>query len=132
MDKRHIILIDHARRVLACDALYAAPVGYHVLIQEPNRTLEQNAAQFPILEAFSEQLPLPVNGKMVHLDKYDWKDVLTAIFKSEDVRLAMWFDGRVIMLGHRTKEFGKKEFSDWLEFLHATAADRGVDIERKP
>lgn len=30
------------------------------------------------------------------------------------------------MLGLRTSKMGKRKFSDFLEFLHATAVDRGV------
>ena len=71
-----------------------------------------------------------VNGKMVKLEADEWKDILTAAFKGESVRLAMGLDGGVVMLGQRTSVFGKAKFSDWLEFLHATAADRGVNIER--
>ena len=40
----------------------------------------------------------------------------------------MGLDGGVVMLGQRTSKFGKKEFSEWLEFLHATAAAREVDL----
>ena len=35
-------------------------------------------------------------------------------------------DGGVVMLGQRTSKFGKKEFSDWLTFLHSVAIDRSV------
>lgn len=40
----------------------------------------------------------------------------------------MGLDGGVVMLGQRTSQFSKREFSEWLEFLHATAADRGVTV----
>jgi len=100
-----------------------------VTISEPNRTLEQNAAQWPILQAFADQLQWPVNGSMVWMTKEEWKDVLTAAFKRETVRVAMGLDGGMVMLGSRTSKFVKKEFSEWLEFLHATAAAREVDLE---
>jgi hypothetical protein len=41
----------------------------------------------------------------------------------------MGMDGGMVMLGQRTSGFSKKEFSDWLEFLHATAVDREVNLE---
>lgn len=113
---------------MAVRELQRAPHGYCVTFSEPNRSLEQNAAQWPILEAFSEQLQWPVNGKMTTLSKEEWKDILTAAFTKETARLAMGLDGGVIMLGQRTREFGKKQFSDWLEFLHSVAADRGVQV----
>ena len=83
---------------------------------------------WPILEAFSAQLEWPVNGKMVKLTPEEWKDILAAAFKGERVRLAQGLDGGIVMLGLRTSKMTKKTFSEWLEFLHATAAARGVDV----
>lgn len=104
-------------------------MGYAVTIKEADRTLEQNAAQWPILQAFSKQLLWPVNGQMVQMTDEEWKDVLTAAFEGEtNPKLAMGLNGGVVMLGKRTSKFGKKRFSEWLEFLHAVAADRGVQV----
>ena len=130
MSERRPFILAHpeARRGAAAFAM-SAPDGWHVMFSEPTRTLEQNAAQWPILEAFSKQLQWPVNGAMVWMSAEEWKDVLTAAFRREQVRLAMAFDGGgVVMLGQRTSKFGKPEFSDWLEFLHAAAASRGVEL----
>jgi hypothetical protein len=113
----------------ALEAVRTAPDGHSVTVAEATRTLEQNAAQWPILEAFAEQLQWPVNGEMVYMTAEDWKDTLTAAFKREEVRLAKAFDGPgVVMLGQRTSKFPKGRFSDWLEFLHAAAAHKGVVV----
>lgn len=127
-DKRVFVLVHPAARANAVHAVQTAPDGYSVTIKESNRTLDQNAAQWPILEAFSEQLQWPVNGQMVRMTSEEWKDVLTAAFQRETARLAMGLDGGVVMLGQRTSQFGKKKFSEWLEFLHAVAAQRGVVV----
>ena len=118
----------HPSRRLACVAIGQTPDGYIVQIKPPNRSLEQNAAQWPILEAFSRQLQWPVNGAMTELSAEEWKDILTAAFRRETARVAMGMDGGVVMLGARTSAFTKAEFSEWIEFLHATAAARGVEI----
>jgi len=115
-------------RANALQAVQTAPDGFAVTVGEATRSLDQNAAQWPILAAFSEQLKWPVNGAMVVMTPGEWKDVLTAGFRKEQARLAMGLDGGVVMLGSRTSKFGKGEFSEWLEFLHATAAARGVDV----
>lgn len=128
MDRRTIILAHDLARQTALQAVQNAPEGYAVIVQERTRTLDQNAAQWPILQAFANQLEWPVNGRMVKLTDGEWKDILTAAFRNETTRVAMGLDGGVVMLGQRTREFGKKEFSEWLEFLHATAADRGVIV----
>ena len=126
---KRFILAHHEARRRAMAAVADAPEGNVVTIAEPTRTLEQNAAQWPILEAFSRQLVWPVDGQMVKMTREEWKDVLTAAFKKERVRVAMGLDGGVVMLGARTRDFKKGEFSEWLDFLNATAAIRGVELE---
>lgn len=121
-------LVHPEARRRACEAIQAAPHGYVCQIAEPTRSLEQNAAQWPILQAFARQLQWPVNGSMVYMSEDDWKDLLSAAFKREQSRVAMGIDGGFVMLGQRTSKFSKSEFSEWLEFLHATAADRGVVV----
>jgi hypothetical protein len=128
MSKRVIILTHAEARRRAAQHCMEAQDGSVVAFSDPTRTLEQNAAQWPILEAFAKHLQWPVNGQMVYMTSEEWKDVLTAAFRKEQARLAMGLDGGVVMLGLRTSKFGKREFSDWLEFLHATAAARGVVV----
>ena len=92
------------------------------------RTQAQNRLMWPLLTAFSEQLEWPVNGRMTKLTPDEFKDVLSAGFHGEAVRLAMGLNGGVVMLGQRTSQFSKREFGEWLEFLHATAADREIEL----
>ena len=128
-DKRYFVLAHDQARQNALRCVQYAPSGYGVTVAELTRSVEQNAAQWPILDAFSKQLQWPVNGRMEWLTDTEWKDILTAAFERESVRLAMAFDGPgVVMLGQRTSKFGKRKFSDWLEFLHAAAAARGVVV----
>lgn len=129
MSKRIFNLVHAEARRRAVEAVQQAPESYVVSVGEPTRNLEQNAAQWPLLEAFSKQLQWPVNGAMCWLTPEEFKDVLSAAFLGETVRLAMGLNGGVVMLGMRTSKMSKATFSDWLAFLHATAADRGVDID---
>ena len=127
--KQTYILAHPTARQRAVDAVRNAPEGFCVTVAEPTRSLEANAAQWPILQAFADQLKWPVNGSMESLTAEEWKDILTAAFKRETVRVAMGLDGVMVMLGARTSQMGKREFSEWLDFLHATAAARGVELE---
>lgn len=127
-DKRLFRLVHAQARRLAAECVTQAPEGYIVTVQEPNRSLDQNAAQWPILQAFADQLQWPVNGEMAKLRDEEWKDILTAAFRQDQPRIAQGLNGGMVLLGQRTSKFGKREFSDWLEFLHATAAARGVKI----
>lgn len=126
--KRTFILRNEDIRRRAQTAIWDAPEGYQVTLSEPPRTLDQNSAQWPLLEAFSKQLEWPINGMMTKITPEDWKDILTSAFKRETVRVAMGLDGGMVMLGQRTSKFKKAEFSEYLEFLHATAALRGVTV----
>lgn len=92
------------------------------------RTQAQNRLMWPLLTVFSNQLEWPINGRMVKMDPDDWKDVLSAAFKGDAVRLAMGLNGGVVLLGQRTSKFTKVEFAEWIEFLYETAADRGVRL----
>lgn len=127
--KQTFVLAHATARQRAVDAVRNAPEGFAVTVAEPSRNLEQNAAQWPILQAFADQLKWPVNGSMESLTAEEFKDILTAAFKRETVRVAMGLDGGMVMLGARTSKMGKREFSEWLDFLNATAAARGVEIE---
>ena len=129
MSKKVFILAHAEARKRAMQAVQEAPDGYAIAISEPTRNLDQNAAQWPILQAFADQLQWPINGRMEWLQPEEWKDVLTCAFRRESVRVAMGLDGGMVMLGSRTSKFSKAQFSEWLEFLHATAADREIDLD---
>lgn len=131
MDKQLFRLNDSQKaRSVVIESVLNAPSGHMVTIAPANRTTDQNSYQWPILTAFSDQLEWPINGSMQKISPEDWKDILTAAFKRESVRVAMAIDGTgFVMLGQRTSKFNKKKFSEWIEFLHMVAADRGVDIE---
>jgi len=128
MSKQIFKMAHPISRDRAISAVRGAPVGYTVKVEPPSRSLDQNAAQWPILQAFADQIQWPVNGAFVYMTPDEWKDVLTAAFKQDTTRLAMGLNGGVVMLGQRTSKMDKKIFSEWLAFLNATAIDRGVKI----
>jgi hypothetical protein len=129
--KRTFALVHTGARHSALDAVRQAPQGWMVQVGEPTRTLEQNAAQWPYLQALAKHATWPVNGVYTTMTEDEWKDVLTAAFHRESVRLAAAFDGGrpsnlgdgVVMLGMRTSTMGKREFSEWLEFLKYAVAN---------
>ena len=125
--KSFVLAHDAARRGVGEFAL-AAPAGWHVTFRPPTRSLDQNAAQWPYLDAFSTQLQWPVNGQMEWITPDEYKDILTAAFRGETVRLAAGLSGGIVMLGMRTSKMSKLQFSEWIEFLKATAAMREVAV----
>jgi hypothetical protein len=123
--KKTFILVHDMARAGAVREVQAAPAGFVVQIGEANRTLEQNAAQWPYLAGFAKQKQLCINGQMEWVTDEDWKDVLSACWNGE-MRIAS-FDGRVILLPQRTSKMGKGVFSTWMEYLMAMAAQCGVE-----
>ena len=59
--------------------------------------------------------------------RINWENYFRIIFAV----LIIAFGG-VVMLGKRTSKFGKKKFSEWIEFLHAEAAEQGVVVYPAP
>ena len=118
----------HPSRDRALNAVRDAPDGHCVTVGEATRSNSANAAMWPILEAFSQQLMWPVNGVMTEMSAENWKDVLSSAFKQQQPLIAQGINGGMVFLGQRTSKFGKRDFSDFLEFLHATAIDRGVVV----
>lgn len=93
------------------------------------RTEAQNAAQWPILNAWAEQKPWPVNGVMCKLGPDEYKDILTAAFEGEtSPRIAAGLNDGVVMLGRRTGRYGKKRFGEWLDWLNAASHHAGIKV----
>tara|TARA_R110000822_G_scaffold260808_1_gene385602 strand:- start:378 stop:680 length:303 start_codon:yes stop_codon:yes gene_type:complete len=96
-----------------------------------DRTLDQNAAQWPILEAWSKQKIWVVNGSKTRMNAEEWKDVLTSAFEGETApRLAMGLYGGVVMLGRRTSKYNKARFAEWLDWLMAASHHAGVSLDK--
>lgn len=123
--KKTFALVHDTARLMAVREVQKAPQGYVVTVGEPPRSLDQNAAQWPYLEAWALGKEACINGKMVKATRDDWKDILTGAFNGE-TRIAA-FDNKVIMLPQRASKMGKKEFSEWLEFLAAMTAQAGLE-----
>lgn len=110
------------------EAVRTAPDGWMVTVAEATRNLESNAAMWVRLDAFAEQLLWPVNGRMEKLSREEWKDLLSAAYRKEQNRVAPGLDGGFVMLGQRTSKFTQREMGEFIEFIDATAVDRGVVI----
>lgn len=109
----------------ACQHIMEAPEDHVATLGEPNRNLDQNAAQWPWLEGFAQQMEIPINGATMKVDNETWKHILTATFNGEQMRFASW-QGKTILLPERTSTMGKRRFSEWLEWLIAEATTNGI------
>ena len=98
-------------------------------ICDERRSTAANAAQWPILEAWARQRQWSVNGSLQWLSSEEWKDILTAAFEGDTTpRLAPGLEGGIVMLGRRTSRYGKKRFSEWLDWLNAASHHAGIKV----
>lgn len=116
---------DHLRRVVL-DAIERAPVGFVLQIGEATRTLEQNAKLWPMLTDIAGQVVW--NGE--RMDKWEWKDWLTAALRQQRQVEGME-PGTIVFVGRSTSAMGKREFSDLIELMYAFGAQRDVAWSEK-
>lgn len=126
--------LPHPSRANACKAIMEAPDGFWVSIHEEGRTLEQNRLLWPLLTLWEKHQPLTVNGKEGKATKEFWKTVLLASFRKETAQnqlFAFGLDGDLVPLGYSTRVMGKHEFADFLTFILAATAQRGMELKQR-
>ena len=121
-DRRHYVLSHDTARKLASAQCLLAPEGWHVRIDPPTRNLEQNAMLWPLLGKISKS----VDWYGQKLTAENWKDVFTAALKKEKV--VPGINGGFVVLGQRTSQMSKKDFSELLELVLAFGTEKGVNF----
>lgn len=99
-----------------------------ITLDEPKRTLDQNAAMWPALTDISRQVEWPHTDAsgiwtVGLMSPESWKAVLTAAFEME-TRQAQGLRGQTVMLGARTSKYSRRKMGDFLTFIHAEFSDR--------
>lgn len=97
------------------------------MIEEETRTAAQNRLMWDLIECWVEQKQWPVNGHLTSLNKEEWKDVLTASYKREHIRMSPTLDGGgLVMLGIRTHKMKKADMGDFITWLYAAGAEQDI------
>lgn len=91
-----------------------------VTLGREKRSLDQNAKLWPMLTDVSEQ----VEWYGQFLSKEDWKDILSAAWKKQ--KAVPGIEGGFVVLGIRTREMSKEEFSELIELIYAFGAEHKV------
>lgn len=94
-------------------------------MNEPRRSMDQNALMWALLTDISKQVIWPVDGEMVKLDKEDWKAVISAGLKRTQ-RIAKGIEGGFVMLGASTSKMSKAEMADLITLIEAFGSQQGV------
>ena len=102
----------------------SAPEGSVMEIKPLRRTLPQNDKLWAILTDISAAKP---DGRA--LAPEIWKSLFCAALGHEQ-RFEAAIDGNgFVPLGFRTSRMSKAQMSDLLEFIHAWAAERGIELK---
>lgn len=120
MMKRIFVFAHQQARDMAAHVCRNAPLGYVCTIQEPTRSLEQNAKLWALLTDVSHQ----VDWYGQKLTQEEWKDVFSASLKKQKV--VPGIDGGFVVCGQRTSKMGKKEFGDLIELIYAFGVTHDV------
>jgi hypothetical protein len=112
--------LNPTSRRYALECVQNAPDGYVVRVNEPTRSLDQNAKLWPMLEDVAEQ----VVWYGQKLTKDEWKDVFTAALKK--AKVVPGLDGGFVVCGQRTSIMPKREFSELIELIYAFGAEKEV------
>jgi hypothetical protein len=121
--KKFFIVNDQNRQYVA-QQVAATPAGHVVRVSEPTRTLDQNAALWPLLAEIAAQ----VVWYGQKLTAEEWKIILTASLKKQKVVPGL-DQGTFVMVGESTSKMTKSDFSELLELAHAFAAQQGVKLQ---
>jgi hypothetical protein len=125
-EKRIFRLVHATARRLAMEAIAFADDGMVVTIQEPTRTLDQNAALHAALTDIARQIEW--HGERMDIE--DWKRLLTAAWaraERQPVKLVPALDGNGFdVLYRRTSRMTKREVSSLLDYLHAWGTEMNV------
>lgn len=131
--KRQFKLYSQDVKLHVCRAVMQADFGKIVTIEDPVRKSEQNAKIHAMLGDIAKQCEFM--GQKWDIE--DWKRILVDAFarvmKSQGTplnqggRIIPALDGEgFVQLGIQTRKFRVKEASEFIEYLHAFAAERGV------
>jgi hypothetical protein len=89
------------------------------------RTIEQNRKLWAMLRDVSAQVKWPVDGELVLMSDWDWKDVFSAAL-TKTQRVAKGIEGGFVMLGAHTSRMNKQEMADLITLMEAFGAQNGV------
>jgi len=122
--------LPHPARRNCWEAIRNQPDGMEVWIREPMRTPAQNAYMWAVLDEIASCKKWPVNGRIEHQSKEFWKRLLLANFHKERPLITQDLDGdMVIIASDSSRDVGKKEWEDWMEFLEMVLARFRAEVQ---
>ena len=109
-------LVSDQVRAHCIDEIARAPLGKVVIVQDPTRTLEQNALMWAMLADISAQ----VDWYDQRLTSEEWKDVFSASLKRQKVVPGL--EGEFIAIRESTATMSGKRLASVMEYVEAYCA----------
>lgn len=122
---KQTFVINSWSRQKAIEAVQNAGDDYTVTVQEPTRSGSQNRLMWALLTDLSIQ----VNWHSQKLTPENWKDIVTAGLKKQDVVPGL--DGGFVVLGTSTRRMTKLEMNELIEFIYYVGAKYDVKFSEQ-
>jgi hypothetical protein len=140
---RHIIMSNqrHAAAALVRDAIFAAPHGSVLVLEEPGKSRLQENKYHPMVRDIASSCEF--SGR--RYTEHSWKRLLVEAFVNVlrkdafargeddpfpgDVDLVEGLDGEVVALGEQTRTFTRTQSSDFIEYLYSYGAEQNPPVE---
>jgi hypothetical protein len=121
MTRATVVIRSAPDRAKVCRWAQNVEPGTVIEFRKARRSTDQNALLWAMLTDVARQ----VDWYGQRLTAEDWKDVFTASLRKSRVIPGIEA-GSFVVLGMRTSDMTKDEFSNLTELIHAFAAERGV------
>lgn len=123
--KQQFRLVHTLARQRAVQAIIQAPDGYHVIVREPTRSLEQNAKLHAMCRDISQQCQYL--GRT--LSTQQWKVLFVsahAIATGQGADMIPGLEGEFVNIRESTADMTVSRKSSLIEYIHAWAAGQDV------
>lgn len=121
MTRATVVIRSAPDRAKVCRWAQNVEPGTVIEFRKARRSTDQNALLWAMLTDVARQ----VDWYGQKLTAEDWKDVFTASLRKSRVIPGIEA-GSFVVLGMRTSDMTKDEFSNLIELIHAFAAERSV------
>jgi hypothetical protein len=130
MDKVTIFL-NRTNRRMAADAVHSRPDGHVLVLQEPTRTVRQNALLHSLFSQIAKQAEF--HGR--RLTAVQWKTLLVsahAVATGIGTDMVPGIEGEWVNIRESTAQMGVKRLNSLLDYTLAWAADNDIRIAADP
>jgi hypothetical protein len=127
MSDKTTIFLNRANRRMAADAVHSRPDGHVLVLQEPTRTVRQNALLHGLFGEIAKQAEF--NGK--RLTPTQWKTLLISahsIATGRGVEMVEGLEGEPVNLRESSAQMGIKRLNSLIEYINSWCVENDIRI----